>query len=287
MSLNSNINYASLLRIIKELDSNISYEDDDFKVSIEKNESPNVIYHYTSLTTFQSIIDSVFTEDSIKQLILRATQIEYLNDDMEFNKGAELLTEIIENYEVKNEIPQGNRKSHHITVKNWKEATRFGKMFSSPFIVSFSENRDNLPMWNTYGNNGFGVALGFDKELISDLKTNQKTHNPELFRCIYNYRIFRESLEPNSEKLFKIMRFNEDSTQYKHTMNTFSLGTYVSRLKSPHYQYEKEWRLINMISKKEKSNFIKTVAMNGIIKPFIEVPLPISALKEIVIGALC
>ena len=39
-----------------------------------------------------------------------------------------------------------------------------------PYIISFYDCCDNLPMWNTYGNKSKGIAIGFDKEKLSQIE---------------------------------------------------------------------------------------------------------------------
>ena len=52
----------------------------------------------------------------------------------------------------------------------------------------------------------------------------------------------------------------------------------MSLYKSPHYEYEKEWRIY------KRSNIVYTKVSNGIIKPYIEIAIPIDCLDEVVIG---
>ena len=56
---------------------------------------------------------------------------------------------------------------HNPTLK-WKTIWEIGV----PYFISFSAAKDNLPMWNMYGNKGHGVAIGFNEDAIRDCCNN-------------------------------------------------------------------------------------------------------------------
>lgn len=274
-----------LENLIKSQNYNVDLINKEFNLIFEGYEKPEILYHYTSLSTLQAILDNIDKEkQNDDSFILRATPIEYLNDITEFELGAKLMTELVKEYEVENSIPSNQIKSNNITIENWKNATSFGHSFTSPFIISFSENSDNLPMWNTYGNSGYGVAVGIERASLENLDYNGITNNPELHKCIYDHNNFKTSLFGIRKDLYNTFVFNEEYLQVNGILELPVLGIQISRLKHNSYEYEKEWRLIKLCSDYDTNKEIRTHAKEDIIKPYIENRLPKSSLKEIIIG---
>lgn len=104
------------------------------------------VYHYTDLNAMINIL----LKDKI---VLRATNVIYLNDPHELLEGIDVINGVL-----KNKIHPG--------------------AFRSYFLTSFSANRDNLSMWGMYAANGNGCALAFDYDELS------KAY-PIMIRCIY------------------------------------------------------------------------------------------------------
>lgn len=102
--------------------------------------------------------------------IFHASSIFAMNDTSEFMYGSKKVMEIlpqIENelyvegdsklsslYGDSNDYPGNYLLENQINLMN--------SSFQHPFVVSFSKAMDSLPQWGMYGDNGYGISLGFD-----------------------------------------------------------------------------------------------------------------------------
>lgn len=87
---------------------------------------------------------------SMKQIVFHATHIQYMNDMMEYVYFKDLLWKAV--------------KERGVSYESYENFLNKVLIFSDPFVLSFSENREFLPMWQMYGNMATGVMLVFDKE---------------------------------------------------------------------------------------------------------------------------
>ena len=123
------------------------------------------VYHYTSLETFFKLLDGIQDDN----FIMYASRISDLNDSSELKYGFRKIWKLLPYLEdmigVKNEyrlskLPEkDNSISEEVFLKELIKnviASRY-----APFVLSFSEHKDYLPMWSLYGSHGNGVALGF------------------------------------------------------------------------------------------------------------------------------
>jgi hypothetical protein len=109
---------------------------------------PDILYHYTSIEAFQSIIES-------KKM--RATRYDQMNDTGELQLGVHNLREAITGHPVGDSLAD---------VKDFKdflisEIEDYGKDTLDVYVLSLSAAADSLDQWRAYSPNG-GVAIGFD-----------------------------------------------------------------------------------------------------------------------------
>lgn len=107
------------------------------------------LYHYTSISNLKNIIES-------KEFWV--TRSDFLNDPGEVIYFAELVTKEIEQLKIPKEWLD-------LLYQNFK--TYFPVAFSPSFyILSLSNNKDSLSMWNYYGkNDGYCIGIDFTKML--------------------------------------------------------------------------------------------------------------------------
>ncbi len=207
-----------------------------------------MIYHYTDLNALINIV----RQDKI---ILRATNILYLNDPRELKEGISVINRI-----------QGNNIGP--------------ESFRSYYITSFSECIDNLSMWGMYAANGNGCALGFDLDKI-------KGEYWRIIRCIYGKNEIKQNFNNPRKLILSENSVSFSSTQLSKEDEDGSCIPLVGNdiiilclsAKNKAYCYEREVR--GFIFCKDNIQFR---LRNGYIIPYIEVPISRSALKEIVIG---
>ena len=140
------------------------------------------------------------------------------------------------------------------------------------FSVSFSREPDSLPMWTYYGHDGCGLAIGFDSHQI----VNQ---GYDIIKCVYD----KSLIEALSDFIYDSCYMVSDNQPQTIALSLIS--------KDPHFKYEKECRIPLRqhygqccITKRNQFHPIKYDIKRGVISPFVEVYVPIEAIREIWIG---
>lgn len=186
-----------------------------------------VLYHYTTLQTLCSIVGGIKGNN----MFLRAGNARNMNDP---NDCYYFTDEIGKMISCKNE--------------DLDQIYKAKNQFNQPYIISLSARKDDLHMWNCYGCDGKGVALGFTKA--------------DLEECA---RVFFEK-NHTSAKLSKCLYAS--SSQIKNNLQLATLingGNYIEKsfwddqyfldlaniIKHPCYKYEKEYRIIILHGDKE------------------------------------
>jgi hypothetical protein len=123
-----------------------------FRSGLEKQSPPKTLYHYTTGVGLRGILQSG---------VIWLTDIFALNDPSE----------------LRHSVNHAEALLHLEARTGHPAATVFAKRFAeimmdAPsavahfFVASFSENGDDLGQWRAYGDDGRGIALGFDRELL-------------------------------------------------------------------------------------------------------------------------
>lgn len=266
-----------LADLLSPFDEKNELKSKDYEIQIESLETPKILYHYTSLSTFLNILKQVKDQ----QFILRGTDIKYLNDWSEMDYGTNILSECLKYYESCN--PEKENKSNQITPDKWREFLTLSTFKSEPFITSLSQNQDNLPMWSMYGDDGNGIAIGLDFNIIKLEYNNSKI--AKLRKCKYDNKLLLEELKSNDkilEILYNTFGIKESRIYLNPNIAYNELAIRICIQKHPSYEYENEWRLIKKASLFETDNNINVNSTT--LKPFIENKIQICAIKEIVVG---
>lgn len=269
----------NLSNIFPSIFSESSGIDNNFKLTIEKNTAPNILYHYTSMSTLQSILEHIRKQEKNKNndiyFVLRGTHIDFLNDVTEFNLTIQLLSEALQKHE--NSLPKSKNKhiANKLNPDFWKNFTTLSGTTSLPFITSFSENPDSLPMWNMYGHGGIGVAIGIEKIRLENLTW---------VKCTYDSKLIKDILNKAAKDIYEMFDTDGSSLTFKGFPNTTELTIWFSLLKNFAFEYEQEWRLVKKYSKNDINEKIRFQEKEGLLKPFVEHFLPKEILKEVIIG---
>lgn len=239
----------------------------------------DIIYHYTSLDTFNSIICNSKTET----IELRATHIEYLNDLSEYKIALKILLSLLIDYE--NSLTVEVKKKGFSGLSSIEKLNSILKPWQEmpPFVCSFSENSDSLPMWNTYANKSLGIAIGFERKKLSD---ELKSKGIELKKCLYKENKVKDELKKNIDKVYNSFMLVSDKgigTFMGKSSTAFNpIRKLASITKDNSFLYEKEWRAI--LKKKDTSPDIKFYSNNELLKMYISFDVLKSSIKEIVVG---
>lgn len=167
------------------------------------------VYHYTDLNALLGIIGS-----NSQKLTFWGSRYDCMNDPLDY-KWAEkrILPQMLE---VANEIA----REQNYTPRNLKPVN------VKPFIVSFSNKKDDFLMWRMYNAK---VALVLDKSLI-----NSQTPNSALIKCEYS--------GDKSEDIRKaFLKIDEQiNTCFSISVNTAKIVTFI---KEKSFETEGEYRL--------------------------------------------
>ncbi len=213
---------------------------------------PKILYHYTSVDALNGII----TQNEYRDNILRfwCTEHNFMNDPKEIIRGRELvkkqLISKINNPELKKELLDSYLSEKAVY-----------------YILSLSNKADILPMWSTYGQNGTGICLELDTTYIENREY-------DISKCAYSAEELLQQI--NSAIIAK--------TDKEQRSLCLEIAPNSMLLKPPYYSYENEYRIMFLISHREKWLKPKLRLNRGIIAHFIEYEIPIKALKSIIIG---
>jgi len=217
-----------------------------------KKEIPEILYHYTSIEAFVSIIESQN---------MRATRYDQMNDMSEVQLGLDLLLEAVEKYPV--DRSYRDYKEFLISgINSYREEAL------EVYVLSLSAASDSLYQWIAYTPHG-GVAIGFDrrkvqKGFLCDITRKvfgAKVKNPirpdpanRLIRCQYTDENGNLDLQPIiAERFFKPNSYGSMFTSQKSLVQdvflmTLSLAVYqtICSIKHGAYASEREWRCVNL-----------------------------------------
>ena len=165
----------SFEKLIKPVDEHLKKMFNYFEENIYEN--IETLFHYTSEKNAFSILES---------REFYASNIMHVNDPSEVYFGInhifDFFEEVIDSSRIDNErkeiIGLHIKRCRNICFEN---AHKLG----ASFIASFCTSGDNLPQWQTYADNGNGVALEFDRKELEDFIRLQRSNNFHSFKIVY------------------------------------------------------------------------------------------------------
>ncbi|MBQ9361043.1 MAG: DUF2971 domain-containing protein [Lachnospiraceae bacterium] len=116
-----------------------------------------LLYHYTSLETCLSILEhnTIYLMNS-----------DYMNDIRERKYFRNVTQGYFEN------LLAGDRG---VATRQRRFYSTFDNKFDYPaYLISFSEKNDDAAQWERYGDNGYGVCIGFSKSELDRICNNLK-----------------------------------------------------------------------------------------------------------------
>lgn len=123
------------------------------------------------------------------------------------------------------------------------------------YICCFSENSDLLSQWRAYGNDGQGVAIGFNAELLSRI---DDMNNYDFVKVIYNQKSVLKNIQEYMKGNLKYIFENINEKELNPVDILFNLAPILTPIlqdrfafKHPSFREEKEWRLF----RKQVGNF--------------------------------
>ncbi len=230
------------------------------------------ICHYTDMNALHSILQS-------NEIVLRASNILYLNDKKEAREGLRVMKKIWQG--VVNQMPQSQ------TTELIQELRKIDyKLFNNFYVTSFCEYKDDLTMWRMYADDCRGCALEFDRTQL-EYEYNEQP-NRLFLECIYGEKNANTKYKPNVEKLFNNIVLAEqlqDAEEGRRNFQEFANGFIIACIQTKHkaFEAEKESRGACLYVKGNGME-IKFRVKNNYIVPYIEIGIPKKALKKVILG---
>ena len=259
-----------------------------------------LMYHYTSLSTLQCLLDNI----SNNEFIFHASSIYSMNDSQEFIHGYNVVLDWFKKYEEEQGIKE-NRLSEiwdNYLENHTKE--EFNSLFIEklykeehiPYVIAFSKNGDSLPLWSMYGVDGKGVSLGFQDYFlyIRDFKSTEdfkiKAESEiDVLDAMYQNAPNLDELRTNALKSqYKQYLEEANKNNREHLlrvqMKHLGIATIIvsPHIKHPAYAFEEEKRLA--IYKRDEDKVLYKINSKGNMISYIETPIPIKNLRSITIG---
>lgn len=214
-----------------------------------------ILYHYTSLKTLCAIVKGV--KDNC--MFLRANNAENMNDPNDC-------------YYFINEFGKYLKVNNNDLSRLYQQK----KAFNQPYIISLSQRKDDLHMWNCYGDNGNGIAIGmkYDSLLKMANEFDNKNHvSAKLYKCLY----YSAPQIINTLELLNIVSEIDLSSTFWQDPKTIEISNIV---KHPCYRYEKEYRIVILHGRNE-------FTINGVFnrdEDAFYFPMPLANIHSIVVG---
>ncbi len=213
------------------------------------------IYHYCSADTFMAIIQNK---------TLRLSDINKTNDYMEKKWANNIIVSVLQeklnehgiNMKLEEDYWYDEQSNNHLEYYK-KEVARVLYDKSPVLITCFSAEKDRLSQWRTYGQDGTGVAIGFNCKAISLLNDKRDI---VVEKVIYKENKRKEKLGQLIESVIIYIQnmFEEDKVKISDDFNVYFedefdsfcevLVDYIGQvgcvIKNPAFSEEKEVRII-------------------------------------------
>ena len=240
--------------------------------SKDQKKKQKVFYHYCSLDTMDKILTSATF---------------YLSDPLKMNDKKELIWTVekldgstLEWFQVDGLNPITKEDLYNYLNDNINDKI---------FVGSFSYYKDDLSQWRGYGDDGRGVALGFELDSISANKNVNLIKSDVLYaenKVVMNkYKKFASKLYEYFEK------YNIVDGLKKQEVFINRLVPYLATVKNPTFKSEKERRIIyfersDYVDKDLLDHHYRVINGNNITE-YVVLDIQKSSLKEIIIGPNC
>lgn len=237
----------------------------------------SLIYHHTTTDGIIGILENQ---------AIWATDIKFLNDYDEFLIGLQEITTTTERN--KHSRREESYASQIVDLYNsLEENLRKNLLGRSVFIASFTKTRDNLRQWMSYGRPNSSYSIGFERSLLENMPLDpQQYRSDELAYKFGDVDYEMNSLisrSLNFEHITKLLKKGAIEDIVRDIFNDAMFGCCL--IKRKQFSDENEARMVLQTRKIDmpcaQSKFRN---WGGVITPYINIPIPINAIKEIIIG---
>lgn len=259
---------------------------------------PEMLYHYTSAAAFESIMS-----DQGGPRFL-CTNYQFLNDTAEFEEGLSVIRQCVQKRE-------GDKCVSDAVLKALKDCADINKWCFSPWVLSFSSERDSTIQWAAYSDRqkgGLAIGLDYqdlaDKILTADSKLRDQDRSQDgqsvagifLAPCIYHNSSQRDQFTVRVNLLVDHILGKRESFWHLRGSDLPKYADYCARqlikiaalIKRDDFAFENEWRVIltpgNVLGKRVNGCFGKVCLVGGKPRLSIRRSLGRKLVKEVVIG---
>ncbi|CBJ10981.1 hypothetical protein LLO_0644 [Legionella longbeachae NSW150] len=209
----------------------------------DKMDYKDVLYHFTDVSALKNILE---TRE------LRFTYFKDLNDSSEIYYGLE---------QVKQHLSNTYLRNKELFLQMLQSFIEPGNKNVNVFICSFSYSYNHLPLWRFYGDNGKGVAIGFDYNFpLENEDILPKFHIPIRTNILYGYNHLKKELNKKIIDIKRIFHSSDFKKLSQSDQNEYERQIYVAfishiigylpSVKHEDYSSENEVRLLLMDGKR-------------------------------------
>ena len=226
--------------------------------------TPNILYHYCSVETMLKILQNY---------CLWLSDVERTNDKSELKYFAEqmekMLFNIIESYrgKVNDELLNLVKEVLKKSIRSIYLDSAYIVRNTKNYCCCFSESADLLSQWRAYGNDGQGVAIGFNAKLLSKI---DDMYSYDFVKVIYNQKNVFKNIQEYMEENLKYIIENITENELNPADIMFNLAPIMVPIlqerfafKHPKFNEEREWRIF----RKQVGNFNEDSGKND---PFLK-----------------
>lgn len=248
----------------------------------DKKKESEYFYHYTTQNTLCCMLNKYREDKDQGNLIFWASSIFTMNDPQEMKHGVEVFKVLVPFNENFYDILPEER----LNIDSFDSDKILMDQKHTPFVISFSANRDDLAMWALYGDGGRGIVLKFSKDLESSSSAIIDAQKPENVyygkgsdRIQSIFQIYNEGLIKQKD-----CKNEEEKTRCREKNLSKLYARICPFIKTESYRNENESRLSYC---DVPNGLVKFRIRNRSVIPYIEVPIPIKYLEEVVVGPCC
>ena len=192
---------------------------------------PPELFHYTDLDGVAGILQSRY---------LWLSKVSTLNDTSEVNLAVQHFKVLAR--EAAASLPTDEAKLLQEAADELEHVRR-----TNICVGSFCEEEDQLGQWRSYGNDGRGIAIGFNSAALARIAAS---HHVRLVRCVYRPEQHAQITKDLAGLLLQAYRAeratgkDQWSALIARFVSTFLLIAPV--VKDTHFGLEREWRLVSL-----------------------------------------
>jgi hypothetical protein len=226
--------------------------------------TPPILYHYTTFHAFQQIVTN-------KELW--ASNISYMNDTKEFELAKDIARSILDErlgpLVGATQTPRARIRDRLETMRSVLD----GVIATDTFIVSLTEERNQLSQWRAYCKGG-GVSIGFNVDSLTRLMEHLGFM---LAQCSYDSGFNRRSLRTHIDKTLRLQGSGGKLDDPLATYWRNQLALAAVHMKHPGFAEEREWRLVSNTNPKVRASRVTEYRIaNGFLTPFMRLPLNVT-----------